>query len=102
MIRGTTVPLVFDLDETLDTSTIQAGSLVLKIRQLDMELEKSGEDLTLNDHAITVQLTQEESLKLTVGTAEAQANWLYTNGTRDASDVGYFEVERQLLERVIP
>ena len=64
-------------------------------------LTKEEADLTIAAKSIEVFLSQAETLAFPADKIEIQANWVYADGSRGASDVAYFEFTPQLLNSVL-
>ena len=98
--RGTTPTLTLTFtDATLDLTA--ADNVYVTFNTPFATLTKSGEDLDVAAKQIDVFLTQEETLGFPAEQIEVQANWVYSDGTRGASDVAYFEFTPQLLNSVL-
>ena len=104
MIQGTTPTITLTIQsESVDLT--QAQNVYVSIVQGAIEIEKTGDDLEITERSVSVWLTQEETLKLSVGaTAEVQVNWTFLDGNRvcrAATKTKRFTVGRQLLKRVV-
>lgn len=103
MIQGTTETLIFTIED--DGVVLPDASAVwVTIQQKGTRISKNGNALRIDGKTIEVELTQAESLRLTKGTAEAQANWLvdsYGGKQRIATIPVSFEIEKQLLPKVL-
>lgn len=64
-------------------------------------LTKTGEDLTVEEKKITVDLSQKETADFTTGSVEIQVNMITANGKRIASEVVSYDLYKQLLTKVI-
>lgn len=91
MRRGTTPTNTFTLDLDLSAATVfitygQSGKPII---------EKTGEDLTFGTtgsgqeqvYTITVELTQEDTLKFRPGGVDIQIRYIMADGTADASNI---------------
>lgn len=68
-------------------------------RELDMkaaDVAFDGEDTT-----ITVRFTQGQTASFKVGEAKVQVNWVYPDGTRDATGQKSVRIEPNLLNREV-
>lgn len=106
MVRGTTptFSLVIKGDHNLDLT--QANKVFVNIRQRDLNIELTGDNLYVEAQVVNCFLPQDESLKLQPGPADIQVNWVYPPASdgiirRNATIVYEMYVSKQLLERVI-
>lgn len=95
--RGSTPTNTFDVDIDLTGATVfitytQGGTVVL---------EKSGADVNITPTALTVELSQAETLRFTAGAAEIQIRYVFPDGAADASDIMRVSVDRILKDGVI-
>lgn len=96
--RGTTPTFTFHFPETMDLFDARGYFVTfsgngVKITKVD--------NVVVNEHTISVSLTQEETLALGPGTVEIQVNWTYGDGLRAASSIVTYEFSRQLLLEVL-
>lgn len=83
MRRGSTPTNTFSVDIDLRDATIfvdyeQKGNIVL---------EKTGDDLTVTEDSITLELSQEDTLKFVPGSVLIQIRYVFANGAADASNI---------------
>lgn len=98
--RGTTPTFRHTFtEELLDLTT--ANNVYVTYKQGSKALTKTGEDIEVEPKAVTVYLTQKETLMFKEGTLESQVNWTGSNGNRAASKVKGIELEKQLLDKVV-
>lgn len=98
--RGTTPTLTLTFsDASLDLTTAQ--SVYVTFKTPHGTLTKDENDLTIAAKQIDVFLDQSETLTFPADKVAIQANWVYSDGTRGASDVAYFDFTPQLLESVL-
>ena len=107
MIKGTTPALTLTIPNggKLDLTKVEA--VYVTLRKLDQTVTITGKALTVEPHAVTFRLSQEESMGLSIGSAEVQLNWLYRDAAsgalcRGATLVQRIHIGEQLLEEVIP
>lgn len=107
MIRYTTPTLPLYLEE-VDLSENCDVYVTFYQASSSTEITKSMDDLTVlydsdeNKTTISVTLTQEETATLTAGgKALVQANWIFSNGTRGATEIKKISIKENLLEEVI-
>ena len=88
MTRGTTPTYTFELkDHTVNLGN--ADSVYVTFRQGRRALRKSGTDVTVSGYTAVTSLTHAESLAF-LATQEpvyAQLNWIYSDGSRSASEI---------------
>jgi len=97
--RGTTPTFQLQFGNDIDLS--RATAVYVSIRSGGRTITKSGTDLTVEEHSISVYLTQNECFQLRVGDAEIQANWLTPSGKRVASEKATYPITENLLNEVI-
>ena len=98
--KGTTPTITFTFDEEgLDLT--QAWYVCVTFQNGIINLERSGEPLTVSEKSVSVRLSQQDTLLL-AGNTLAQVNWVYSDGTRAASEIVPIEIGENLVERVIP
>ena len=86
-------------DAALDLTT--ADKVFVTFRQNEKILTKKDADLTVSAKQIEVYLTQDETLDFNVGTVEVQANWVYSDDSRAASEIVSVNITEQLLDKVL-
>lgn len=86
-------------EEGLDLTT--ASNVYVTFEQKDVNFTKQGADLDIEEKAIDVFLSQEETLQFQIGMVDVQANWTMANGRRASSDVKQVEISKQLLRQVV-
>lgn len=99
--RGTTPTFILTFGKDVDLS--QAVSVYVTIKSGERTITKSLADggLLVEEHSISVFLTQQECFKLRVGNAEIQANWLTPSRKRVASEKATYPITENLLNEVI-
>ena len=98
--RGTTPTFRHTFtEEELDLTA--ANNVYVTYKQGTKSLTKTGEDIAVEPKAVTVYLTQKETLMFKEGTLESQVNWTGSDGKRAASKVKGIELEKQLLDKVV-
>lgn len=83
MRRGSTPTNTFSVDIDLRDATIfvdyeQKGQIVL---------EKTGDDLTVTEDSISLELTQADTLLFAPGSVLIQIRYVFANGAADASNI---------------
>ncbi len=86
-------------EESLDLTA--ANHVYVTYRQGAKALTKTGDDIEVEPKAVTVYLTQKETLMFKEGVLECQVNWTGANGRRAASKVKGIELEKNLLDKVV-
>jgi len=102
IIRGTTPTIIFKFDQ-INASNITKAYLFVK-QDVETKIERDLSTATLNveDNQLEWTITQEESLRLTVGAATyICCDWLLNDEIRGRSKVGKFEVEPSGKNEVI-
>lgn len=97
MRRGSTPTNTFELDIDLRNATVfvsyeQDGTEIL---------EKTGDDLTINEDSIVILLSQEDTLKFHPGKVFIQIRYVFPTGAADASDIIQTTFERIIKDGVI-
>ena len=85
-------------DQSLDLT--QATSVYVTFRSKGFVLTKTGADLNIGEKQIVVLLSQYETSRF-LDEVKIQANWITPGGLRAASDVVTYQIDEQLLLRVI-
>ena len=99
MVQATTPTFILTLPNDIDLG--EAAHVYFTLKQNGLEIEKSDSDLTIDANEVSVYLSQEETLKLSVGTARLQLNWTYLNGSRACSTIATVNVDENLLKAVV-
>ena len=96
-----TIPMTVPVDLT-------GADVWVTIRQGQQKLQKTGTDVVMvydsesGKTTLSVTLTQEESgAFLAEKTATIQVNWIFADGTRDATNIKRIDVSENLLSEVI-
>lgn len=100
--RFTTPTLVFTFsDENLDLT--QASSIMLSLTSMKTgaQVDKPGEELTIQAKRVDCDLTQEESGLLAAGKVLAKLHWKLPSGKRGASEDRYFDVTETNYKKVM-
>ncbi len=68
-----------------------------------VELDIKATDVTFDgtDTTLTVRFTQEQTASFKVGNVKFQVNWVYPDGTRDATNQKVTQIEPNLLNKVV-
>ena len=96
--RGTTPTLVLNID---DVHMEDIAKWFVSITQDSVQIVKTNEDLVIEDTALMVHLTQEETLRYKQSEVEVQIRALTTGGVAIASDIKKFCFGRILQNEVI-
>lgn len=99
MTQATTPTFILTLPNTVDLSKV--ANIYFSLRQNGVQIEKDGEDLTVDGQTVSVYLSQAETLQLISGTAQIQLNWTYANGARACSNIVSVKVSENLLKEVV-
>ena len=79
MYQGVTPTFTFIAPEEVDLSTATKVWVTFSTQDERELLTKAGDDLTITTNRAEVYLTQQETLKLPVGTLKVQLNWIYAD-----------------------
>ncbi len=96
---GTTPTITLNVPQSIDMSIIL--NFYFSVEQGGTIIKKSGESLAVNDHTITSTLTQEDTLRLSVGDAIIQLNWTYAGSLRTGSKRYYVQIDDNSLKEVL-
>ena len=101
MYRGTTPTLVLELDTDLSLENLEELWVTFKVSTV--EVTKTLSEVHIDDVAktITVELSQEETLKIYSGNCEVQVRFRTSTGKAYASTIESLDVGRILKEGVI-
>lgn len=99
IVRGTTPTFELSFPNTVNLN--EANNIYVTFSKGSTQVTKSGSEIQNSQHAISVMLSQEETLKLGIGPVEIQANWTYGDGLRAASNIVLYEFTKQLLAEVV-
>jgi hypothetical protein len=101
MYRGTTPTYIFTLPESVDMT--QATDVYVTFAKTDTTiiLTKTGDDLEVTEHTVSVYLTQEETLSFPNAKVAVQLNWIYPPEKRACSNIIYIDAKRNLIDEVI-
>ena len=101
MRRGSTPVNVFELDIDLHDATV----FVSYEQDRAVVVEKTNEDLIFaqddQTYTISLNLSQEDTLKFHPGKVEIQIRYVFPSGTADASDIIPTTFERIIKDGVI-
>lgn len=99
MVQATTPTFVLTLPEDVDLS--QASNIYFTLRQKNVQINKTGDELVIDGQTVSVYLSQAETLQLVHGAAQIQLNWTYANGARACSNIVSVPVSGNLLKEVV-
>lgn len=99
MTQATTPTFILTLPNSVDLS--QAENVYFTLRQNNVSIQKSTNDLMIEGQTVSVFLSQIDTLQLTAGTAQMQLNWTYENGGRACSNIVSVNVTENLLKAVV-
>lgn len=98
---GTTPNFQLQFDQSSGVDLTSAVNVYVTFRNGLTTLTKTGDDLEVQALSISTMLSQEETLSFHQGATEIQANWTTADGRRIATEVVYYDFDKQLLMRVI-
>lgn len=93
-----TFVLTFTEDD-LDLTT--AVNVYITFKTKENTVTKTGEDLTIAEKSIEVELSQDETGLMGMGNMLIQVNWTTPDGKRFASEIATYSIGKQLLQKVI-
>ena len=99
MTQATTPTFILTLPNSVDLS--QTENVYFTLRQNNVSIQKSTDDLVIEGQTVSVFLSQLDTLQLTAGTAQMQLNWTYNNGSRACSNIVSVNVTENLLKAVV-
>ena len=99
MTRGTTPTFICTFPDSVDFT--EAENVYFTITQDGTSVTKTGDDLEIEAHTVSVFLTQLETLKFMAGTVKMQLNWTYSGGLRAASEIVTRANKDNLLPEVL-
>lgn len=99
MVQATTPTLVLTLPNDVDLS--EPAHFYFTLKQGSTVIEKQDADLVIDEHTVSVYLSQAETLQLREGSVSIQLNWTYTNGSRACSNIVTVQVSENLLKEVV-
>lgn len=99
MVQGITPTITMNFANTVDFSEIT--NMYFTLTQGRHVIKKTGEDVVISGHSVSVYLSQVDTIKLEVGEAEIQLNWAYADGSRACSNIVTIEISKNLLREVI-
>lgn len=86
-------------EEDLDLT--EAAAVFVTFRSGAYSVTKTGEELTVGEKQITVQLSQLETSQMDTQEAEVQVNWTDGEGGRKASNIVRVLVEKNLMKEIV-
>lgn len=100
MYKGTTPTLIFTFPSTFDVTDAEKVLVTIAAKGVP-NIELTDEDIDVAEHSVSVWLSQEQTLSLPVGYAQAQINLLYADGQRAATNIVRFEWSQNLHNEVM-
>ena len=104
--NGTTIPITLTVGDSGDVDLTAAINVYVTLAQGNTTITLTGEDLSVTSNTVEFNLTQAQSLNLSVGTpVSVQVNWTYYDVSgkvqRAATKTKKITVTEQLLKQVI-
>lgn len=99
MVQATTPTFILTLPATVDLS--QTAHIAFSLVQGRTKIKKEDNQLEVNGQAVSVYLTQEDTLKFQAGQAKLQLNWSYADGSRACSNIIDVNIFPNLLTEVM-
>ena len=97
MVQATTPTIIMTLPNDVDLT--EAQTVMFSLVQGSSVIRKVIENAEA--HQVSVYLTQEETLGLSIGNAQIQLNWTYADGSRACTNIVNINVTPNLLKAVI-
>lgn len=94
-----TPTITFELPEDVDTSLFQ--NIYFALRQRNVLIIRTGENIEVDGQNINVFLPQTETVKIRKGKAEISLDWTYPNGLRGGTETIGISTEDNLIGRVL-
>ena len=106
MIQWTTPTIVLTVSGVEGLDLTEAEEVVVTLTQGNYQLQKTGNDLTLDGATVTFTLTEDESRKLAENASvQVQVNWTYRNADqtlrRAATSITRIDVGKQLYKEAM-
>lgn len=106
MVNGTTIPITLTVGESGDVDLTATINVYVTLAQGNTTITLTGEELSVTSNTVEFNLTQAQSLNLSVGApVSVQVNWTYYdvrgNVQRAATKTKKITVTEQLLKQVI-
>ena len=98
MYKGVTPTLILQFSE--DAQLERAEDIIVSITSTKGQPVVEISDVIVADNSITVELTQEQTLKMP-NYAKIQINWTYAGGKRACSDIKQISFSDNLYPEVI-
>ena len=102
--RGTTPTYILSFPETIDLTTCDDILVSFSDPSFNNLLRKEETDLVIDEHTISVYLSQEETLALPLGSIMVQVNMTWQEGSRTkrvASEIVKIQSAKNLYEEVM-
>lgn len=77
MYKGTTPSITLTLPDTVDLGSASSVYVTFANKRGAKIMQKTGDDLQIDENVVVVYLTQEETLSLPTGRTLIQVNWTY-------------------------
>ena len=104
LYRGTTPTYTITFPEDIDMTLASNVVVSLGNSSKNVLIEKTGIDLTITEHTISFDLSQEESLSFRQNFFLGQVNWLYHDSSRDrraCSNIFKVPIEDNMKDEVM-
>ena len=100
MYKGTTPTIIFDFPNDFDVT--QAEKVLVTISAKGKTLfNLSDESIDVEEHSVSVWLSQKQTLAMPVGEVSAQINLLYADGQRVATNISKIDWQKNLFDEVM-
>ena len=106
MIQWTTPTITLTVSGVENLDLAEAEEVVVTLTQGNYQLQKTGNDLTIDGATATFTLTEDESRKLAENASvQVQVNWTYRNSDqtlrRAATSIARIDVGKQLYKEAM-
>lgn len=95
--KGTTPTFILTLED-LDLTTVSHVYATFK----GAAVVTKADELEVDEHTVSVYLSQAETLALGKGDVMIQLNWTFEDGSRGASEIVKYSFSANLLDKVVP
>ena len=106
MIQWTTPTITLTVSGVENLDLAEAEEVVVTLTQGNYQLQKTGNDLTIDENTVAFVLTEEESSRLAPdASVQVQVNWTYRNADqslrRAATSVTRIDVGKQTYKEAM-
>jgi len=100
MIRqGVTPTFILKIPNSVDLTL--AENVYATFKQGMIKVTKTGDEIEVNEHQVSVYMGQTETLRFEKGYVDVQLNWVYADGKRGETNIAKVEWDITLLREVL-